>query len=141
MKLYNLSSESNNHLQERRDYIESLLASESEEHHTAAEKLTLLNLLFKKRPFNNDPTFLIESMGVLLGDALCQVLNLNWVMVEDGDIFSPAVAYSNSTIVSFPIDVIIKRVNQHEDIDIFYLFICIAETMSKMLKSGEYSDI
>ena len=86
-------------------FIEGLLASEAEEHRTAAEKLTLLDLLFKRKTFTAEQTFEADAMGVLLGDVLCQTLGLEWVTIEDEEKHSTSRSLSRCDAVHVsPVD-------------------------------------
>ena len=123
---------------ERRAYMESMLGGEGEEHRSAAEKLTLLQMLFDRKALLKEQGFDVASMGVLLGDALCQVLGLKWVMVEDEDGCEPAVCYPGTAIFSFPLSAVQKRFEAEGEVNVFYFFVLMAEKMGKMQRSFEY---
>lgn len=131
MKKVALTSEHTAELQRMREFIEQGLASDAPEHRTAAERLALLQLLFDLKKFSRDQVGEISAMGVLLGDALVRVLNLEWCLVEDEVGTDFAVAPKGRNIFSFPMSVIQKRYLADDDVNVFYTFVGIAELMSK----------
>lgn len=70
-------------------------------------------------------------MGVLLGDALVSVLNLEWCLVEDEHGTDFAVAPKGKSVFSFPMSVIHKRYLAENDVNVFYTFVGIAEVMTQ----------
>lgn len=114
-----------------REFIEQGLASDSPEHRTAAERLTLLQVLFDQQKFRRDQTAEISAMGVLLGDALVNVLNLEWCLVEDELGTDFAVAPEGKSVFSFPMSVIHKRYLVERNVNVFYTFVGIAEVMAQ----------
>lgn len=125
-------------IEQRRALMESMLAGEEEQFHTAAEKLSLLQVMFDKREILKEQGFDPSCMGVMLGDALCQVLGLTWVAVDDENGSEPAVCFPGTMIFSFPLSAVEKRFKQEMDVNVFYFFVGMAETMGKMIRSEDY---
>lgn len=141
MKKVALTPEHTAELQGMREFIEQGLASDAPEHRTAAERLMLLQLLFDQEKFTRDQVGEISAMGVLLGDALVSVLNLEWCLVEDEVGVDFAVALRGKNVFSFPMSVIHKRYLTEDDVNVFYTFVGIAEVMTKRGLEGDNSQI
>jgi hypothetical protein len=131
MKKVALTSEHTAELQRMREFIEQGLVSDAPEHRTAAERLALLQMLFDQQKFSRDQIGEISTMGVLLGDALVSVLNLEWCLVEDELGTDFAVAPKGKSVFSFPMSVIHKRYLAENDVNVFYTFVGIAEVMTR----------
>src|SRR5947207_14017414 len=110
-------------LAKQRAFIEAYLSEASrEKYQTAAGKLGLLRALLEAEMFRPDQTWEIQSMGIVLGDALGQELRLRWVMVEDDDGRDPALAVPGRSALVFALTMISKRVEAAQPVDVFDLF-------------------
>ena len=111
------------HLAKQRAFIESYLSDESRANYqTAAGKLGLLRALLQAQVFRPDQTWNLQSMGIVLGDALAQELGLRWVMVEDEYGRDPALSVPGRSALVFPLTMISKRVEAGQPVDVFDLF-------------------
>jgi hypothetical protein len=118
-----LTSEDVQRLADQRGLVEAYLADESrEKYQTAAGKLGLLRALLEGGIFEPGKTYELQSMGIVLGDALVQELGLRWVMVADEYGRDPALAIPGKTALLFPLTMISKRVEVGKNVDIFDLF-------------------
>jgi hypothetical protein len=140
MKKSPLTPEQAAELQHMREFIEQGLASDAPEHRTAAERLALLQLLFDQKKFGRDQIGEISAMGVLLGDALVSVLNLEWCSVEDELGTDLAVAPEGKNIFSFPLSVIHRRYLEEDNVNLFYTFVGIAEAMTTRSSEADATD-
>lgn len=131
MKKVALTSEHTAELQRMREFIEQGLASDAPVHQTAAERIALLQMLFDQQKFSRDQIAEISAMGVLLGDALVSVLNLEWCLVEDELGADFAVATKGKSVFSFPMSVIHKRYLGESNVNVFYTFVGISEVMTR----------
>jgi hypothetical protein len=64
----------------------------------------------------------LQSLGVAFGDAVAQKLMLDWVTIDDEWGRTPALNWPGTSIISFPVTMISKRVEEGEQIDVFALF-------------------
>jgi hypothetical protein len=111
------------HLAKQRACVEAYLADESrDKYRTAAGKLGLLRALIEAKVFRPDQTWELQSMGIVLGDALAQELGLRWVMVEDDYGRDPALAVPGKSVLVFPLTMISKRIEAGQPVDVFDLF-------------------
>ncbi len=87
-----------------------------------AGKLGLIRALLTAGIFQPEQTAALQSLGIVLGDALVQhVDGAEWVMVEDDYGRDPAVRIQGTTIL-FPLTMISKRIEAGELVDVFTLF-------------------
>jgi hypothetical protein len=106
-----LTPEDLQRLAKQRGLIEAYLADESRDNYeTAVGKLGLLRALLEGNIFEPTQTWELQSMGIVLGDALVQELGLRWVIVEDEYGRDPALAVPGKAALLFPLTMISKRV-------------------------------
>lgn len=90
---------------------------------TPAGKLGLIRALLAAGVFRPDQTAALQSLGIVLGDALVQhVVGAEWVMVEDEYGRDPAVRIQGTTVLLFPLTMISKRIEAGEPLDVFAMF-------------------
>ncbi len=85
-------------------------------------KLKLVNAILANRLIEPHETLKLQSLGIVLGDALAQVLDLEWIVVEDEIGRSPALMAAGTSIRIFPQTMISKRIERGETVDVFDLF-------------------
>lgn len=102
----------------------------------AAGKLRLVRALLAAGVFQPEQTAALQSLGIVLGDALVQhVGGAEWVMVEDEYGRDPAVRIKGTTVLLFPLTMISKRIEAGEPVDVFALFNGILDHIEE-LRSG-----
>jgi hypothetical protein len=84
-------------------------------------------------------TFILEGMGVIFGDILAKKLDLHWVTESDDCGITPALQYQDTGIMLFAKDMIIKRIEAGEEVDIIVLFNSLIEDIRKLIVSGDYA--
>ena len=111
-------------LAKQRAFIEAYLAdgASRDKYKTAAGKLGLLRALLAAHAFTPSQTWELQSMGVVLGDALVQELHLRWVIVEDDYGRDPALAVPGKSVLLYPLTMISKRIETGQSVDVFDLF-------------------
>jgi hypothetical protein len=119
-----LTSDDAARLERQRSFVQSYPGDDAsgQKFQTAAEKLGLLRALLEARAFRPDQTSELQSMGVVLGDALVQELGFRWIVLEDEYGRNPAVAVPGMSVLLFPLTMISKRVEEGKAVDIFDLF-------------------
>jgi hypothetical protein len=85
-------------------------------------KLVLLDTILKNKWIEPEETVKLQSLGITFGDALAQKLGLKWVSVEDEYGPDPALIAEGTSIITFPLTSISKRIENGEDVDVFNLF-------------------
>ena len=85
-----------------------------------------------------DPTetWKLQSLGITFGDALAQMLNLEWVMVTDEYGTDPVLRYPGTTILVHPLTAISKRIAGGEEIEISDLFGKFCDRIEYLARNG-----
>ena len=103
---------------------------------TEADLATLQTLL-TSGSLDKKNSFLLEGLGVIFGDILAKRLDLHWVTESDDWGTTPALQYHDSGIMLFATDMIIKRVERGEEVDVIDLFNMLVVEVRKMIASGD----
>ena len=85
-------------------------------------KLSLLAAILSNKWISVSETVKLQSLGITFGDAIAQKLGLCWVMVEDEYGRDPALKLDGTSVLTFPLTAISKRVERGETVDIYGLF-------------------
>jgi Domain of unknown function (DUF3806) len=83
-------------------------------------------------------TWKLQALGAAFGDALRQKLLLDWVTVEDEFGASAALNWPGTSVLSFPLTAISKRVERSEQVEIRVLFDQACASLRDMAFSGRY---
>jgi hypothetical protein len=81
-------------------------------------------------------TWKLQALGAAFGDALSQELLLDWVTVDDQLGATAALNWPGTSVLSFPLTAISKRVEQAEQVDVGSLFDQACESLREMAFSG-----
>lgn len=95
------------------------------------------SLLDHSGPDRSD-VFTLEGLGAILGDVLARKLDLHWVTVAGNAGSTPALRYRDSGIILYPSDMIVKRVERGEEVDVVGLYNALVEHVRQMIVSGKY---
>jgi hypothetical protein len=95
-KITPLSREDQERLEDQRSVIERYLGDESakEKYQKAAGKLGRIRALPDVSVFKPHQTHELQCLGMVLGDAFVEELEMEWVMVEDDSGRDPAVRFA-----------------------------------------------
>lgn len=122
-KVEELSSEDIARVEAQRKWVREHYPPESEEkYQTLDGKLVLLNAILKNKWIEPNETAKLQCLGITFGDALAQKLGLKWVAVEDEYGRDPALIAEGTSIITFPLTSISKRIEKGEEVDVFNLF-------------------
>jgi len=89
----------------------------------------LIDAILKSNSIGADETWKLQSLGVVFGDALAQELGLIWVAVDDEYGRDPALSVPGTSMLSFPLTSISKRIERGETVDVFHLFEVACQTI------------
>jgi hypothetical protein len=89
-------------------------------------------------PHSESPADELVALGTSLGDLLGQAIGMQWVRFTDEHGTDLGLRYAKSTIVIFPRDMIVKRVEDGEEVDLQHLYDGVVEKVQEMIASGEY---
>jgi hypothetical protein len=102
------------------------------------EKLRLLQTILDAGWIGANETVKLQCLGIALGDALVQELDLEWVMVEDEYGRDPAIRKPGTTVMAFPLTMISKRVERGEVVVVRDLFEGVVDHVRRMASDREY---
>ncbi|WP_084253122.1 DUF3806 domain-containing protein [Devriesea agamarum] len=98
-------------------------------------KLQFIKQALESGRFTAEHTYELQSLGILLGDAMVRGarIDFEWVEVEDEYGIDPAINVPETSILLFPLTMISKRVEAGEEVDIYELFGTNEEQVMKVL--------
>jgi hypothetical protein len=118
-----LSPEDSAKVEAQRKCVREHYPLESESKYQTLEgKLVLLDTILKNNWIKPNETVKLQCLGITFGDALVQNLGLKWVAVEDEYGRDPALIIEGTSIITFPLTSISKRIENGEDVDVYSLF-------------------
>jgi hypothetical protein len=122
-KIEAFSPEDTARVEAQRKWVREHYPPESEEkYQTLQGKLVLLDAMLKNKWIEPNETVKLQCLGITFGDALSQKLGLKWVAVEDEYGRDPALIVEGTSIITFPLTSISKRIENGEEVDVFNLF-------------------
>jgi len=134
-KVEPLSDEDLQRLDEQRSWVRDHYGSEARhKFETIDGKLSLLDTILKERWVGPDETWKLQSLGVVLGDALIQSQGFQWVMLEDEYGRDPTVCVPGTTIKLHCLTMISKRIEDEEEFDVYELFEDLCERVMALKK-------
>lgn len=101
------------------------------------EKLRLLDTILRNHWVEPSETLKLQCLGVAFGDALAQKLGLQWITVEDEYGRDPALIVEGTSIITFPLTSISKRVESGEVVDVHELFRAACETILRLKSEAQ----
>ncbi len=127
-----------------RDWLESARAwvkehftdNVEEKYAPVAGKLRVIDAILVNGWIAYNETWKFQALGAAFGDALGQELLLDWVSVEDEFGATAALNWPGTSILSFPLTAISKRVERKEKVDVFVLFDEACANLRDMAFSG-----
>ncbi|MFG6463322.1 DUF3806 domain-containing protein [Roseateles sp. DXS20W] len=99
-------------------------------------KLTLLSAILSNGWIQPDETLKLQCLGISFGDALAQLMGLEWRMVVDEYGRDPALIQPGTSIVLFPQTMISKRIEKGERVDVHELFKSTCNTIQALQSEG-----
>lgn len=122
-----------------RDWIKGHFSSEPDASYASLEaKLYVIDAILKNGWVNAGDTWELQAMGIAFGDAIAQKLGLDWVTVDDEYGCDPALNWPGTSLFSYPMTTISKRVEQGETVDVYDLFDAACSQLGELAASGRY---
>jgi hypothetical protein len=123
-----------------RDWVKGHFTEQADEKYGSLEgKLRVINAILDNGWAQASDTWKLQSLGISLGDAIAQKLMLDWVTVDDEYGRCPALNWPGTSIFSFPLTMISKRIESGEPVDVQQLFDGVCAELTEMAFSGRYS--
>jgi hypothetical protein len=118
-----LTSDAAAHLERQRSWVRDHFIEEARsKYDDIDEKLRLISAILREKWVEPTETWKLQSLGVALGDALAQRLDMNWMIVEDEYGRDPTLKDPILPLNINPLTMISKRVERGETPDIFEMF-------------------
>jgi hypothetical protein len=113
-------------------------ASARDQYATVEGKLRVIEAIVANGWVEPSETWKLQSLGIALGDAIAQKLMLDWITIDDEHGRCPALNWPGTSIVTFPLTLISKRIETGQEIDVRKLFEHICADLSDMAFSGRF---
>ena len=122
-KIEPFNSDDISRVEAQRKWVREHYEPEAEhKYETIDGKLNLLDTIIRNKWIEPSETLKLQCLGITLGDALVQRLDLKWMSVEDEYGRDPALIMEGTSIVLFPLTMISKRIEAGEEVDIYEIF-------------------
>ena len=129
----------NARIEAARDWIKGHFTKDRDKSYAPLEgKLRVIATILESGWIESNETWKLQALGVAFGDALAQKLMLDWVTIADEYGRDPALNWPGTSIYSYPLTVISKRVERSECVDVRQLFEAACEQLSDMAFSARY---
>jgi hypothetical protein len=120
-------------LEKQRAWVRDHYDAGARHHYETVEgKLRLLDTVLRSNWIEAGETWKLQSLGITFGDALAQKMGLVWVSVEDAYGRDPALRDEGTSIVTFPMTMISKRIERGETVDAQKLFDAACQDISRL---------
>lgn len=130
-------------LENDRQYVPAVLEECFPDKHLIGTEadLEILQEVLVSGPYTEDPEAELIALGTMLGDLFAQAIEeFEWVIFSDEEGSTLAMRYAETSIVIFPRDMIVKRVERgEEEIDLQVIYEGVVQAVREMVESGEYS--
>jgi hypothetical protein len=134
-----LRADERERIEAARSWIKGHFSGDSDGAYAPIEgKLSVIDAILKNGWVERDETWKLQALGVAFGDALAQKLMLDWVTVDDEYGCDPALNWPGTSIYSYPLTTISKRVEQGESLDVWEFFDGTCSQLNDMAFSGKY---
>ena len=134
-----LRAEESERIEAARIWVKGHFNNGSDERYAPLEgKLYLIETILKNGWVERTETWKLQALGIAFGDALAQKLMLDWVTVDDEYGCDPALNWPGTSLYSYPLTMISKRIERGEDVDVRELFNATCSQLTDMAFSGRY---
>ncbi len=136
MDVRNIDADEANGLEAERQWVQALIKGFDSDVVLSKTKsdLPTLQTIIENGPYTESPANELVVIGTTYGDILATELGLHWVVVTDEYGTDIGLQYKNSEIYLFPRDMIVKRFEQGEEIDLSFMFEELVKVVSEKAK-------
>lgn len=100
--------------------------------------IPLLQRILDSGPYTDNAEGELLALGTTLGDLLGRALGMTWVRFTDEHGDDLGLRYADTSIVIFPRDMIIKRVENDEQPDLQHIYTGIISEVQELVASGQF---
>jgi hypothetical protein len=105
-------------LEAQRSWVREHYAPDAQTKYATVEgKLFLLAAILSNKWIDASETVKLQSLGITFGDAIAQKLGLRWITVQDEYGRDPALKLDGTTVLTFPLTAISKRIERGEIVE------------------------
>lgn len=134
-----LRADERERIEAARLWIKGHFTSDPEGAYASVEgKLSVIDAILMNGWVERDETWKLQALGIAFGDALAQKLMLDWVTVDDEYGCDPALNWPGTSVYSYPLTTISKRVEQGDSLDVWEFFDDVCANLNDMALSGRY---
>lgn len=94
-----------------------------------------LQSLLEISPFSSGDEDALITLGGAFGDVIAETLSLDWVIVEDEYGSDFAIKHPTKMVVAFPLTMILKQVEQGEEINLTELYHGVVEALRQQIEA------
>jgi hypothetical protein len=135
--LNSLGPEELNRIEAARTWVKGHFSVEPDQRYEPVDgKLRVIDAILANGWIESGETWKLQALGIAFGDALSQRLKLDWVTVDDEYGCDPALHWPGTSIYSYPLTMISKRVEAGERVDVSSLFKAVCDDLNDMARSG-----
>lgn len=95
-----------------------------------------LQSLLDAQPFASGDQASLEVLGAAFGDVVAKTLGLDWVVVKDEHGSDFAIKHPTKMVFAFPRDMIVKRVENGDEINLTELYNGVVAALSEQIDSA-----
>ncbi|WP_158222846.1 DUF3806 domain-containing protein [Rhodopirellula sp. MGV] len=135
MEIRDLSAEEIEGLNEERKWLDDLLRQFGPEHvlNRTVDDVATLQSLLEVDPFATGDEDSLEILGAAFGDVIAATLGLEWVVVTDEYGTDFAIKHPTKFVLAYPRDMIIRRVEAGEVINLTDLYEGVVDALEKQI--------
>jgi hypothetical protein len=100
--------------------------------------LRIIQSLLDHPNFDKNQDLAIVGLGIILGGILAHKLDLQWVSITDERDSTPALEHMSANLTLFPRDMIKKRIDRGERVNVIYLFNSLCEETHNQIASNKF---
>ena len=133
-----LEPEESAQLLQAREWMKGHFTHDPEgKYQTVEGKLRVVDAILQNRWVLPTETWKLQALGVAFGDALAEALMLEWVTIIEENERYPALSWPGTSILSFPLTIISKRIEEGVEVDVYDLFSDKRSELCDMAFSGK----
>jgi hypothetical protein len=100
--------------------------------------IEVLQRILDGGPYIDSAEHILVALGTSLGDLLGRALDMPWVRYTDEHGIDLGLRYGQTSIVIFPRDMVIKRVEDGEQADLQHIYSGVMREIQQLVTSGDY---
>ena len=118
-KIDTFTAEDTDRIEKQRAWVRDHYEEEARENFESLKgRFQVLDTILKSDWVAPSETWKLQSLGITFGDILADLMDLEWVMVEEEHGRDPALQDPDTTILVFPMTAISKRIERGQTVDL-----------------------